>query len=1270
MKSKRLVGIVIVLALLIMPLLVKADREGDYGWTADTGCGWTTRGRAKVVDSEIDTYGEFNPRDFCGADILCQCVALGFGCRWRIMVESEIYEKRLSEKELSDILTTSTKCKDYETCGEIVEGKAGCYFDDGGDEGGDDKKFDWKEESDVTSVFYETNLDTETHLQGEEEAITLFELLKREEKLEQVDLSYLAATEGDVLKKLVSDEDMFKMVDLRGDALEECHIIKPALMCREGEDNELYFTDLNQFKGSELNIHPDGFGETSDDGLDIKVTGTFHIVEKHEDGSYILNNLGNLYFIDEEGETLDTFQGEVEIYLTEDGINIVGLKGNAKFVDNFKNEYSTLGGTVEAEVDLTTGEISEVTLTGNAAFEPNLEDLGEAFAGEGDNPIGTRVRIENKEGTTATIHYNADGTFSYVEGLKGDYMLLDENGKPTTIISSINDDEPLVIYNYFGNDDDPEGTDSFKKILDSYNGDFTKLRIAEENLIYASVDQNGIVGTGNFNLSREGDEEHTSLDVESSTDGLFYYLKTNDVDGNNVEQISALGKVLVKDNDDVYEGYYDVTRYTRVSYDSSETIDIGLDGSYLTEKDEEIASYSGEELAYYGKRVFDKNGRPISIDGVDELVVGHNIGLNEDGSNYFRMEDESYNALADYIGEGNDIYMGKITNITTFGGNEAGGGEFVINAEGLNEVYTGSNGNELKVISPKGIKFKVCAELGEPCDYLTCCESAGSCKGTDSESIGSGLAAYSIGSSINYKTCTITDKDREENPELFDADGNLISGGDAYAGGDAIVGGEEIMEECVPMECYPGEEWSPEECMCIAVECEPGFENDYRTGECVPIECDPGEEYSYEKERCMPIECEPGEELDRYSGRCEPIECPEGEEYDVEEERCIPIREMPVLELFLNDKNEDLVLEEEDDKTVTIRGSVVEGDYDARVSIKIDGDEIRSGRDEIETTHTFAEEGRYSISFEYPESERFLTDSVRHQVIVKGTDEGPVWLEHGSDPISDSAYSESQEYEFWIKWQDASGIKKVEFENDFSGTTSKQTITEEGGKYTYTTIGIEIGTYNYKWFATNNEDITSSTDVILYKVGKGEPDITVTINGEVVEEVIQMYKQTEEATITIVLNEPDEADMIIKLDGQTQGGTEFVAPLDQFGYYALSVKVLETPSYTSKEFIKYINITQLDPDVLIKINDISDQEIVEVTDPDVEFNITLLEPEEGSVSFYIDNEPIQVIDDTIDYSFKLIRSLELGEHEIKATFDGTEVYRELSFVKTVNVVEP
>ncbi len=873
----------------------------------------------------------------------------------------------------------------------------------------------------------------------------------------------------------------------------------------------------------------------------------------------------------------------------------------------------------------------------------DLEDYQGDTSGE--DVLGERIRIVGE----GTVHFNDDNKFTYVTDLVGDYQILDEEGNVIEEVSSIEVEDvmqPITVYNDY---------DTFKNdyanCFDDTKFEPDDFRDEEGNIIYAGFKQDLIIGRGYFDLDMEGDEEHIELDVTSgitsfensagseisgnSDNSLFVY-------ENSVKGVYGIGVISIDDGTSEYVSTREYLYYQKERTDTEDSVTMDIVGE-IPPDDINI------QVAMYTKEARVSDGEYIDL--IHYIIPTDQVSLK------LVHNSASFNEVATAIKEGKEVELDRITTITLPDSTNPEKTYF-LDDEGLNGYYIGPDGSKVNFYSVDGIKFKTCAEAGEPCDFITCCAGPEYCieQGTES-----------IMKSQKNKICD------PEAPEEIDSE--LDEEGNPIVSGDGGVAGEFPMEgECVPLstECEPCHEFNfePEVCMCEFIcgedeEClgEEGFE------QCYVTECEENEEFDYEELECVIVECEPGFELDRY-GECVPIECPEGEEYDVEKEECVAMKEMPVLELLLNGDSGDLVLEEDDDKTVTILGRVIEGDYSARISIKIDGDEIRSGRDEIETTYTFAEEGRYSISFEYPESERYLTDSVRHQVIVKSTDEGPVWLEHGSDPISDSAYSESQEYEFWVKWQDASGIKKVEFENDFSGTTSKQTITEEGGKYTYTTMGIEIGTYNYKWFATNNEDITSSTDVILYKVGKGEPSITVTINGEVVEEVIQMYKQTQEATIKIILNEPTNADMIIKLDGQTQGGTEFVAPLDQFGYYALSVKVLETPSYTSREFIKYINITQLDPDVLIKINDISNQEIVEVTDPDVEFNITLLEPEEGSVSFYINNEPIQIIDDTIDYSFKLIRSLELGEYEIKATFDGTEVYRELSFVKTVNVVEP
>jgi hypothetical protein len=877
-------------------------------------------------------------------------------------------------------------------------------------------------------------------------------------------------------------------------------------------------------------------------------------------------------------------------------------------------------------------------------------DLGDYQSddGEGQDVPGERIRIEGE----GTIHFNDDNKFTHIEDLTGKYQILDEEGNMLTEVRSV-DDKKMTVYNNY---------ETFKDEHSNHFGDkgfnSSSFRNKEGNIIYAAFNQDLIIGKGYFEIERKGSEVHMPLDITSGTasfktssgdsidinsdNSLFVYENLD-----NMQSVYGFGVIKIGDGTSNYQSSKEYLHYQKDRTATEDSINIKILEGYGNPEDDK-----SEEIAIYTKEA------RISDGEYTNLI--HYIIPEDAASLKLVHNSKSFDQVAKAIKEGKEVELDRVTTITLPDSKHKEEKTYFLDSEGLNGYYIGSDENKVNFYSVDGIKFKTCAEAGEPCDYITCCAGPEYCTEpeTGSESI--------FGKQTN-KVCEVGPEPEPQEENII-GDNNAHQDGDIYTGGDAAAG--EFHEHEEMMEEEPIEDVCPECYELIHGKCEYTCREDEECieGRCVDTECREGEEFNYETLRCEIIECDPCYEIDRY-GECVPKECPDGEECDVEKDMCVPIKEMPALELLLNGENKDLVIEKGENMEVEIVGKVIEGDSNARTSIKIDGKEIKSGYDEVRTTYEFKEEGRYSISFEYPESDNYLVDSARHNVIIQGVDEGPVWLSHGAYPISDTPYAPDKEYEFWIEWYDKSGIKKVELEHNFDGSKVKETIKEMSNeKYAYTTKGLDIGTYTYKWYATNEDGLEATTEDILYKVRKGKAIVTIKINDEVLEDKdIQLYKGL--VSFNILLEYPGEADMVIVLDQTRMNTNSFKINMDQFGYYKLAVKVPETVDSEETEIIKYINITKFDPEVLIKINENSEDDYIETTQTDINFNFTLSEPEDGLLSIFIDDEFVETIDEEADFSTKFTRQLDMGEHEINATFHGTERYRKLSFVKTINVIE-
>ncbi len=444
-----------------------ADEE-DTGVWRDPGCGINTKGDIDIVTNEKDTYGLFDPRDYCGANIICICNGWtplgGAGCRWypyygelgdyyksstdpNKVNENDIIKRRFANEKSNDYYKTLSEekgfaCKEYETCGEVVAELYGCYFDDEGE----DKRFDWENEEDVKGVFYGYDIDeTETYILGKEEKLTLFELLKEEEYLKKADVSYLDANgenEGDVLKRLVSDEDMFEMIDLMGE-LAGCFIYLNSeygdmLFC----EDRIIFTDLNMFEASELELG-DCFIERNDEfKQDRTVCGNFNVVSKLDNTNYDLGFpgyqiVGTLGFI-EDGAILITFE-------KEDGYETLTLsnkdsdpKGQAYFVVNNQkcldiDPQGIFLSTIK-DLDLDTSKLMEsirksrVEAQEKSQEESQEDDMFDSIAGSIDQEKAEKEETAETDTTEGSDNSAAESDDSDVteETQEGKWVLCEE----------------------------------------------------------------------------------------------------------------------------------------------------------------------------------------------------------------------------------------------------------------------------------------------------------------------------------------------------------------------------------------------------------------------------------------------------------------------------------------------------------------------------------------------------------------------------------------------------------------------------------------------------------------------------------------------------------------------------------------------------------------------------------------------------------------------------------------------------------------------------
>jgi hypothetical protein len=321
----------------------------------------------------------------------------------------------------------------------------------------------------------------------------------------------------------------------------------------------------------------------------------------------------------------------------------------------------------------------------------------------------------------------------------------------------------------------------------------------------------------------------------------------------------------------------------------------------------------------------------------------------------------------------------------------------------------------------------------------------------------------------------------------------------------------------------------------------------------------------------------------------EPIEV----EPETEEPSVIPevepeiIKQNAKLQLLINGIDKDLVLEQEDNKNLELYGKVIEGDQ-ANIVIRVEGNIIEQGDNEIKTTYLFNDSGKYEVTLNYPETENYIQTSVKHKVIVK-KNETPIWLEYGENPASYSLRSASINYTFWIAWFDKEVIKQVMIENNFNGTLANYTINSDTNNYTYTTNNLSAGNYSYKWIAINKNELYVSTPNITYIVNKSLPYLNFTINN-LNDAIIKIDQggikinasllEPIEGHIELYFNNTyiNESNYNSSFNGTryniTNSSLEYLLNLT-YGYYNATLVYNETENYSKFEITRFVNVTNL-----------------------------------------------------------------------------------------------
>ncbi len=102
----------------------------------------------------------------------------------------------------------------------------------------------------------------------------------------------------------------------------------------------------------------------------------------------------------------------------------------------------------------------------------------------------------------------------------------------------------------------------------------------------------------------------------------------------------------------------------------------------------------------------------------------------------------------------------------------------------------------------------------------------------------------------------------------------------------------------------------------------------------------------------------------------------------------------------------------------------------------------------------------------------------------------PKWSNLRTNPSSPATYTKGGKYQFNSTWIDNTGVSVVYLE--FDGVN--YTASNEGNEYYLNIYDLPVGSYQYKWYASDSNGYWNYTDYYTYQVAKNMPTLKLTLN--------------------------------------------------------------------------------------------------------------------------------------------------------------------------------
>ncbi len=191
-------------------------------------------------------------------------------------------------------------------------------------------------------------------------------------------------------------------------------------------------------------------------------------------------------------------------------------------------------------------------------------------------------------------------------------------------------------------------------------------------------------------------------------------------------------------------------------------------------------------------------------------------------------------------------------------------------------------------------------------------------------------------------------------------------------------------------------------------------------------------------------------------------------------------------------------------------------------------------------------------------------------------------------PASPATYSPSAVYQFNITWTDNFALDVVNFENNFSGTLQNESLSDAGASvYNYSIIGLDAGTYVYKWYANDTNDNKNETTQYSYVVNKAASEVNLVLNSTDDNFTID---EDSTANMTVTMVTPTSGFVELYLDSVLiQNGTAPITNITLFsqpGLYNVTAVYPATANYLASTETHWLtvddttspNITLIYPD--------------------------------------------------------------------------------------------